>query len=338
MKRPRHKASARSASLFALTFLLVRAAFANDSTAELATGGLVLTKNEGIEMRAEELFISQKEVRVRYRFFNTTPTAVKVLVAFPMPDIEVDGIDFMTSVPTENAENLLGFRTSVDGAPVVAKVEQKAMKDGVDQTEKLRALKVPIQPHLRKTGAALDRLPKDAQAELVKLNLAVAEDFDAGKGWEHHLAPTWTLKTTYFWEQVFPAQRELAVEHRYKPSVGESAQTAIDNAELRTRYDEYCVDDSFLAAVKSAQARAKVEYAPFTEKRIAYVLKTGANWAAPIADFRLVIDKGKAENLMSFCGSEVRKLNATQFEMRRTNFRPDRDLHILILQPLAVAR
>src|ERR1019366_10079815 len=38
-------------------------AAANDSSAELATGGLVLTKNPAIEMRSEDLFISTKAVR-----------------------------------------------------------------------------------------------------------------------------------------------------------------------------------------------------------------------------------------------------------------------------------
>ncbi|RYF94972.1 MAG: DUF4424 domain-containing protein, partial [Caulobacteraceae bacterium] len=43
------------------------AALANDSTAELAAGGLVLKKTDSIEMRSEDLYISQKEVVVRYR-------------------------------------------------------------------------------------------------------------------------------------------------------------------------------------------------------------------------------------------------------------------------------
>lgn len=40
----------------------------NGSTAELAAGGLVLPKSPALEMRAEGLAISAKQVRVRYRF------------------------------------------------------------------------------------------------------------------------------------------------------------------------------------------------------------------------------------------------------------------------------
>ena len=48
--------------------------------------------------------------------------------------------------------------------------------------------------------------------------------------------------------------------------------------------------------------------APFSEERIEYTLKTGANWAGPIRDFRLTIDKGDATSLISFCGQGVNRL------------------------------
>ena len=56
----------------ALALVLAGAAGANDSTAGLATGGLVLTKNADIEMRSEKLYISDKQVRVDYQFLNTS--------------------------------------------------------------------------------------------------------------------------------------------------------------------------------------------------------------------------------------------------------------------------
>lgn len=39
-------------------------AAANDSSAELAAGGLVLTRNDAVAMLAENLFISREAVRV----------------------------------------------------------------------------------------------------------------------------------------------------------------------------------------------------------------------------------------------------------------------------------
>ena len=68
------------------------------------------------------------------------------------------------------------------------------------------------------------------------------------------------------------------------------------------------------------------------ENRLRYILTTGGNWRSPIGDFRLVVDKGAPGNLVSFCGEGVRKISPTQFEMRRKNCIPDRDLRILIVR------
>jgi hypothetical protein len=68
-----------------------------------------------------------------------------------------------------------------------------------------------------------------------------------------------------------------------------------------------------------------------SETWVDYILTTGANWAEPIGDFRLVVDKGRSRNLVSFCGEGVRRISSTQFEIRRRNFTPTRDLSVLIL-------
>ena len=70
----------------------------------------------------------------------------------------------------------------------------------------------------------------------------------------------------------------------------------------------------------------------FSETWLGYVLSSGSNWRGPIKDFRLVVDKGSTRNLVSFCMNEVRKIAPTQFEVRKANFEPDRDLEILILR------
>ncbi|MFI4975789.1 MAG: DUF4424 domain-containing protein [Caulobacterales bacterium] len=312
---------------------------ANDSSAELAAGGLVLTRNAAIEMRSEDLYISDKAVRVRYRFANTSAKDVTVTVAFPMPDITTNGVDDMLGVPTQNPANFLAFTTLVDGRPVTAQVEQKALKDGVDRTAYLRGLGVPLNPYIEAAGQALDRLPKAQQDELLKLGLAVPNDYDAGKGEEHHLGASWTVKTTFFWTQTFPAGRELVVEHRYTPAVGESAGTswgsdywAKDPAYLERR-GRYCVDDAFLAAVRRTMKPGDT-YAPLSEERIEYVLTTGANWKSPIGDFHMVIDKGDAANLVSFCGEGVRKTGPTTFDVHHANFTPTADVSVVILRPM----
>ena len=98
---------------------------ANDSIAELATGGLVLGRSAYIELRSEDLYVSAKEIRVSYRFFSHGAQDQKVTVAFPMSDITVSGPDSNISAPSEDPENFLDFSTKADGRPVVTHVEQK---------------------------------------------------------------------------------------------------------------------------------------------------------------------------------------------------------------------
>jgi hypothetical protein len=45
------------------------------------------------------------------------------------------------------------------------------------------------------------------------------------------------------------------------------------------------------------------------------VLKTGANWAGPIGDFRLTLNKGDPKALISFCETGVVKTGPTTLEM-----------------------
>ena len=215
---------------------------------------------------------------------------------------------------------------------------QKALVGGVDRSAWLKAHDIPLGLHIEGAAAKLDALPRAARDEALALGIVTPEEYDAGKGMERHLNPAWILKTTFHWQQTFPAGTEVVVEHRYRPAVGGSVGTMVGSpgymadAEGTEQRARYCIDAGFLAAVD--RAKKGRDYPPFTETRIAYVLKTGGNWAKPIGDFRLVVDKGAAANLVSFCATGVRKIGPTRFEVRKTNWRPEKDLWILILKPL----
>jgi hypothetical protein len=92
------------------------------------------------------------------------------------------------------------------------------------------------------------------------------------------------------------------------------------------------MDREFVSGAERAR-KARKDGASLSEKRIEYVLVTGAHWAGPIKDFRLVIDKGAPGNLISACG-KFRKISPTQFELRQPDYFPDRNLEVLILEPL----
>jgi hypothetical protein len=156
-------------------------ASANDTSAELATGGLIFVQNDNVEMRSEDLAISAKEIDVRYRFFNKAASDVTVLVAFPMPDVRIEEPDQNISLPTEDPVNLLAFATTVNGKPVKTQVEQHVFAAGIDRTQLLTSLGIPLAPHLKATNNALDRLAREKWDDLIRLGLAEIEVYDAGQ-------------------------------------------------------------------------------------------------------------------------------------------------------------
>jgi len=314
----------------------VSPAFANDTTAELATGGLVFVQNPNVAMQSEDLFVSVPQIRVAYRFFNTGVAEVTNLVAFPMPDITFDSPDTNIAIPTQDAQNFLGFFTTANAKPVATQVEQRAYAKGVDRTALLQQLGIPLAPQLSATDNALDALPRDKWQQLVDLGLAYIDEYhDTGTGMKQHLEPRWTLKTTFFWQQTFPAHQQTLIEHQYTPSVGSSVESLIGNPgfpEPAGYKQKYCTDPDFIAAAAQAWERARrANVTAPAEQRIDYILKTGANWAGPIADFTLTVDKGRPDNLISFCGNGVKKISPTRFQVHYTNFTPTGDLAVVIL-------
>ncbi|MDP3522929.1 MAG: DUF4424 domain-containing protein [Hoeflea sp.] len=318
---------------------LAVAARANDSTAELRTGGLVFVQTEAISMVEERLYISPREVRVDYRFRNLTDKDVEALVAFPVPDI-VSGYEIV-AVDPDAGDNFLGFETSQDGRPIKAELQQQATVSNVDLTAELVAENIPLMPGAEATGAALSRLGPEAVERFVGLGLVRVEQWDDGSGMKDHIVPLWTLKSVYWWKTVYPADSEVSVSHRYTTSVGGTVDVTYldENGEPRgERFAEYekryCLDDSMVRiAKKSRKASMETGTPLYVENWISYILMTGNNWAGPIGSFTLTVDKGDPKNLVSFCGEGVTKTGPTTFEMTKTDFYPDRDLEILLLVP-----
>ncbi|WP_292066965.1 DUF4424 domain-containing protein [Brevundimonas sp. UBA7664] len=319
----------RTAAALLAAVLLAAPAAANDSVASMGAGGLVLGRTDGIEMRSEDLYVSAREIRVRYRFYNRTDQDISTLVAFPLPDLQ-GGIE--SDVALEDPLSM-PFTTTVNGRRVATNVEQKALLNEVDHTGLLRGLGVPPSPRGDATFQALAGLPRPQIDMLIEMGLIEDRSWtDAGV--RHlELVPLWTLKTTHYWTQVFPAGRELDVRHQYTPAVGGSSGSVFgDPAMAESQYASedaarYCTDDAFHAGARRMRARGLY----LTETWVDYILTTGANWAEPIGEFRLVVDKGSSNNLVSFCGEGVRKISSTRFEIRRRNYTPTRDLSVLIL-------
>lgn len=311
-----------------LGLILATPASANDSLASMQAGGLVLEQTDGITMLSEDLYLSAGEVRVTYRFLNHTDEDIVTIVAFPMPDIEPG---YITDVGgfLDEPERMLPFITWVDGYPVRTEIEKRAVVGETDVTRRLRDLGVPLNPYGQGTLDALEALPEATLAALEAEDLIDRPPPDEEVRWAW---PAWTLKTTHYWTQYFPPGEEVEIRHIYAPAVGGTSVTMVGNPVLDGTPGEeyaarYCIDDALVNGARRGWASGL----HYSETWLDYVLITGANWSGPIRDFRLVVDKGSPDNLVSFCAEGVRRISPTQFEVRHTDYTPTRDLNVLIL-------
>lgn len=320
-------------------------ALANDTSAELKTGGLVFVRSDAIEMEEEDLFISMDEIRVDYVFRNRTDEDVRSIVAFPMPEIPSSPYQ-MVSVPwfgegNPQGDNIFGFSVEIDGAPVEPQLEMRASAASLDITDELIQAGIPVNhlaPGIDDQLAALD---DDIKADWIARGMLHHDFFEDGDTRVDNYWPLWSLRATYWWWSTFPANERMRVSHRYTPSVGGTAGVSfLESDGSPGGYDfegyqrRYCMEPSFLRALENATKQSGQDYPPFFESWISYVLTTGGNWASSIGRFTLTIDKGETENFVSFCGEGVEKIGPTTFRMVKEDFYPERDLDVLIMRRL----
>ncbi len=307
-------------------------ASANDSEAETAIGGLRLIQSASISMDSEDLFISATQVRVKYRFTNNSKVDVKAQIAFPLPDAP-GGSSYVEDDNNVVDVDTLNFRTRVEGKPITLGVEYAAKVAGRNVNARLKELGWPVRWHSDGDFVMrMNMLPQNRLNKLAAEKLIVNDNNADGD-----YLPNWSVTTNIMRYQVFPAGKTIAVEHSYTPAIGGSVGGNLTaQGEYGAQYRKrFCIDAAIMDGFKRRQsARAKSrdgggEY--YSEKWIGYILKSGANWKGPIKNFRLVVDKGAADSLVSFCMTGVRKISSTQFEVRKANYEPKQDLDILIL-------
>ncbi|TIS99867.1 DUF4424 domain-containing protein [Mesorhizobium sp.] len=324
--------------LTAALALLAMPAFANDSIAELGTGGLILSRSDAVAMESEDLYISPEKVTVDYVFRNNTDKDVDAIVAFPMPDIEGDPNE-MPAIPDGQSDNFLGFEVTIDGVAAKPQLEQKAFALGIDIGADLKAQNVPLYPFGDAAKAALAKLPQAVADDWIDRGLIIEDTADDGSGMKTVYVPFWQLRSTYWWRSTFPANKAVRVAHRYKPSVGGTSSVSFFyDGQFQGQYiaykTRYCMDQTLENAIRKAAKNDPDGTPKYFENRIAYILTTGGNWATgTIGKFKLTVDKGDPKNLVSFCGENVRKVGPTRFEMTAENFYPEHDIDILLLVP-----
>ena len=67
------------------------------------------------------------------------------------------------------------------------------------------------------------------------------------------------------------------------------------------------------------------------EFRIIYDFGSAAFAAGPVKDFHLIVDKGRADRVVSFCFNDLTRRSPTAFELRAKDFVPSSDLKVLMI-------
>jgi Domain of unknown function (DUF4424) len=309
---------------------------ANDSAAELSLGGLQFVRTNDVAMESEDLRISLDRVTVRYQFANTTGRPVTLTVAFPLPDIDLSEAENI-ALPSADPVNFVDFETRIDGVPAPFKIEQRAMVGDKDVSAALAHFKLPLLP-IGTREIRVNDLPDATRTSLAGQGLLMPVRTDDRGRQQYEMS--WIVKTSAVRQQTFPPKREIAVDHQYRPSVGTSPDTILRHAlrynkallpEVARYRREYCISDAFLAQLDKRAGNGAPNASMVQERRINYVLKTGANWAGPIRSFKLTIDPGASDRLVSFCPGSLKPTAPNALEFSATDFKPESDLKILIV-------
>jgi hypothetical protein len=312
------------------------AARANDSAAELSIGGLQFVRTSDVAMESEDLRISLDRVSVRYQFANTSGKPVTLTVAFPLPDIDLSDAENI-ALPSTDPVNFVDFETRIDGVAAEFRIDQRAMLGDKDVSTELDQFKLPLLPIGRREIHAAE-LPEATRSKLADQGLLRPVRTD-DKGRQQYAA-AWVAKTSAVRQQTFPPEHEVIVEHRYRPSVGISSDTILRrdlrsntslSSEVQRYRKDYCISDAFLAQLDKLTGDGTSNAPMIAERRINYVLRTGADWAGPIRSFTLTIDPGPSDRLVSFCSGRLQPTAPNALEFTAKDFTPEGDLKILIV-------
>jgi len=327
----------------ALAILAAVCPAAADSIQELRIGGLSFANAAGLVLDSQEVWISLDWISVKYRLSNSTPAAVAAQLVFPLPDIDVGEQDSQLSIPAEPPDSVVVPKTLADGATLAWTTVQRAYQDGRDITDLLRKASLPllaVGETVNRLQDAVAALPAESRRQMIGEKVIQEAGTDQLGGPLY--APNWIVRTSMFAPLRVTPGATVVLEHSYKPSVGRSQDTVLRKA-LRTsrslepiardRIRAFCVENDLLRGIDKIARDEEANVAGLQEWRISFGLKTATGLNGPARDFHLVIDKGRPDRLVSLCVRNVQRFKDSQtaFETRRSDFRPDQDVNVLLI-------
>ncbi|MCJ2064152.1 DUF4424 domain-containing protein [Methylobacterium sp. J-088] len=321
-------------ALLAASSLLARA---EETDVALRAGNLVLEQGGALTLAAEDLYLSEQEVRTDYRFRNPTGAYIEAIVAFPLPAI-VGAPATAVSIPDPTQANFLAFNATIDGQAVPWQLDQHAflVRNGqpVEITDELSTLGIPLVPTVAATEVPLRRLSEPRRHALIEAGFL---DRQVHKDGTISDVPLWTLKSRSWRRQIFPAGHEVAIRQSFTPSLGGQSSLSFGSPDLgpsqMARYaDRFCTDPAFARAAQALYRRASADGSrsfQAYERYLTYLLPAGTG---PIGTFKLIVDKGDPSTMVAFCGGDLKKTGPTTVESVVKDYVPSRDIDVLLLK------
>ena len=261
-------------------------------------------------MLEEILQISQKQVNVKYRFLNESKRGINTTVAFPLPPYDPVPSDHLGS-----REIMPTFKILVGGRPVSPEISRKAVVGNRDITARLREVGLSDKQIFDNPD-----LTDDQRAALEKLDETNREILD------------WRVAETAFWQQSFPAGKEIVIEHQYKPVVGLRFDSAYYGGLHITLLLPPCLDERTGRNLGNRLIKAYAKLVEHDDDQIVthdieYILGTGRNWKGPIGEFKLRIEKEKPDDIISLCfPGKLKRASPTVYEFYKRDFVPPDNL------------
>ena len=304
--------------------LTITAAQANDSTGYIGTGGVEYLKNKNISMHSEDLYISKEKIRVNYEFKNLSNKDITETVLFPMPAVP----SFTDSDFADINATYDNFEVWINGKPIIPNQHVRTfmrpivVKDGdrtysdtsIDTTEIFKSCGLNEADMMGPWTYQVDT--EYVNQRLLDCNNKALDRFIYDR---ESLYIPWDSQVIYSWEQKFKANATTKIKHSYTPLVGGSVHLGEEE------FPNFCVDKSTQRGFHKNGGR------PY--HALSYILTTGANWAKPISNFKLTVERDPNE-LMSFCWKgkgKVKKVSVTTFEIKETNFIPTHDFDVAFI-------
>ena len=303
-----------------LLLLLTGAAHANDSMGTVSTSGIKYLKNPHIDMQSEDLHISEKQIRVHYKFKNTTAQDITETVLFPLPIVPA-----VTVSDFADTKGLVdSFRIYVNGKPVRPQAHVRAY------FERRNGSLVDVTADLKKCGLSDQELmhpwtkKQDGEKIDSKIGACRSAKVQSMLSKQTDELSYWSSQIIYSWKQTFKAGSVTEIKHQYTPLVGGSFLPSLKAKDSKAFIDEYCMDENFLKNFKNVKEEKVYHH-------LGYILTTGANWAKPIGKFTLTIDR-EPNTVLSLCWDKsLRKVGPNRFQAVKENFLPKKDLDIIFV-------